>query len=671
MCSTTLSLVNENAWIPSVMNDFDSMTDDDEIIEYFGSVTKINEASGINMKIDTITLENHTIFLHSGKPIDNDDVCRLIKAGDMRGNKGVSSKGYATKILLAKFNNNDTNFDNTDIFNSSFFISKITEPIKIKKLIEKQDETETETYTEVDKYIMFRYILNKVDGQSKIDLHISTYIEFPDVIKMYLTNDPEKNISIFVRKKYSYTNELREKLRFIFSMTDWSLYYDNMEILEENKPGKFIDKCYEGPYLDITFTLYTHNGNAKIGKIDINDSLYLTNEIENSYYIKIDGGAKNDTLKKQTFSEFILHNIKKSDSLTRQYSCNLILQNIMNNSADIRDHFYGQDIREAGFVLNKNGMMYQTKVPSQKRNNIHRPYLIGIRPDGRHIKEGGPFLKGQNLQCVVCDEIDYNQTIEPTYKSISMFDVQKVKADTDIVKKGDSPCAVIPFIVNAIFRNFLWKPDVNYSPDKTISQKSDQIQLKEANEKVIKAQNQSFMDKKAKEKAEQDTLRAEEQAKKAEQDKLYAEEQAKKAEQDKLYAEEQAKEAIQSKIYTETEAKKSEARSHMSNELKEYLDKKQGLVNVCVLCNTEQLICNIEILHIKSINNGGSNNCANLVRACKFCNRSFNQKTEKHGMNTRNLHPWLKDTYPKNYDNVINKFKEWGKDIVEYDGESE
>ena len=150
-------------------------------------------------------------------------------------------------------------------------------------------------------------------------------------------------------------------------------------------------------------------------------------EIENSYYIKIDGGAKNDTLKKQTFSEFILHNIKKSDSLTRQYSCNLILQNIMNNSADIRDHFYGQDIREAGFVLNKNGMMYQTKVPSQKRNNIHRPYLIGIRPDGRHIKEGGPFLKGQNLQCVVCDEIDYNQTIEPTYKSISMFDVQKVK----------------------------------------------------------------------------------------------------------------------------------------------------------------------------------------------------------------------------------------------------
>ena len=40
-------------------------------------------------------------------------------------------------------------------------------------------------------------------------------------------------------------------------------------------------------------------------------------------------------------------------------------------------------------------------------------------------------------------------------------------------------------------------------------------------------------------------------------------------------------------------------------------------------------------------------------------------------MEKRNLFPWLKKNYPKNYDNVINKFKEWGKDIVEYDGESE
>ena len=104
-------------------------------------------------------------------------------------------------------------------------------------------------------------------------------------------------------------------------------------------------------------------------------------------------------------------------------------------------------------------------------------------------------------------------------------------------------------------------------------------------------------------------------------------------------------------------------RPKLCNGLREDICKTQGLVNVCVLCNTEQLLCHFENLHIKAVSDGGSNEFKNIICACRFCNVGYNKKTKKNGMGTKNLVLWHKETYPENHDNLIDKLKEWGKDI--------
>ena len=498
-----VTLVEEQAWVPAAASDFENNDYMSEIIEFLGSISQINNDIPIDMKINSEILSDYTIFSHNGKTIDNGDVKRLLKAGDTRGNKGVSSKGFAMKMLLGI--NNNVIDDSFGILNTSFFIAKIDETIKIGD----------ETYTKNDGYIMFSYILSTVDGKTLLTLDHYKYNKFPEEIKEVLNNDLKKNIFIFVRKTYEINNEIKQKLRFVFSMSNWSLHYNNEELLQNERPGMFIDKKYNHPYLNLEFILYKDR-NSYIGCLRIIDHKNLINkEIKNEYFIDIDCSLSNKTLtkmlgKKNAFSNFTSKD-KKKNNFIKQYSCKMKLQNIRNNTHDEneRKKYYGPQISEAGFVLGKNSTMFQTSVPSKKRNNQFREYLNGIRADGNYTRTMG-FEDGQNLQCYIYDEVDYNEPgivqVEgvgddkevitcATYKKKSIFEVQKIKADTDIVKKGKGPLPFVPFIVNAIFREFLWEkthiseePAPVKSPKKTVEQV--EAEAKSAIENArIKAEN--------------------------------------------------------------------------------------------------------------------------------------------------------------------------------------
>ena len=109
-------------------------------------------------------------------------------------------------------------------------------------------------------------------------------------------------------------------------------------------------------------------------------------------------------------------------------------------------------------------------------------------------------------------------------------------------------------------------------------------------------------------------------------------------------------------------------RENIPDALKETLDEEQNFLLKCLLCQTDQLACNFHSCHNKSLKNSGDTTYENLIRACRYCNNGYNKITRKRGMGTRNMLPWLKETYPDNYNSVIKKYKEWGKDIIEYDG---
>lgn len=633
MAPKTLELVDPEIWMASISKDYDNISEIHEIIEFFGSVSPIENEMPVNMKIDT-SFDNYTIFSHTGKPIDSYDVNRLKKAGDMRGDKGVSNRGFALKFLLGKYQNKDKDFNDFDILDTSFFISRINQNIT------KDDKI----YSQEDKYIMFQYTLDKGSGKYTAFVDTKIYDEFPESVKDKLNGEQETNIFIFVRKRYEISLDIKQQLRFLFTMTNWTLDYEGEEMLQLDKPGMFIDKeKYNQPYLHVEFELIKINNKYK-GKIRVIDHDRLNTDINDVYYVNIESQLSNKELVQQTSSfEKFKYAGSSFDDKDVYYSSEMKIQNISKDK-DIRSEYYGKQIDEAGFVLCKSGIMYQTKVPSQKRNNKFRQYLDGIRTDDKYTRGKG-FKNGQNLQVIVFNEKDHKVIMDtPGYAHRSMFDIQKIKADTDIKLKGDGCWGVIPFIINAMMKEFLWEKEES----KIVSEEPGMSNIIED---IV--HNNDVSDSQERDESTEYGLSDVSDVSNQEA------------------VNDDADVSTTTPQCTLEQQHNSTNRPKISNDLLHDLDRTQGLVNVCVLCNKEQLICHFESLHIKSVFNGGSSDYENLVRACKFCNIGYNQKTKKKGMGKRNLFPWLKKNYPKNYDNVINKFKEWEKDIVEYDGESE
>jgi len=252
----------------------------DIIFEILGSV----EINNKKLKISIIFKENNLFIFHNGKPIDENDVERLLDLATHKLNKnkkGLSKQGIGWRAVAAVSSNMnfDEGYNSDNFFQYSSMLSKIN--------------------TDINGYGKKGDIISLIhDNDFKITIRKNEKY-YNNIYQNYLGDDngvlfiiPFNNI-LTKRDDYS----IEHKLKILFNRLDCELYYENANNKYSNniykdKPFCYIDSTISGNrYLEIRCEIFTYL-KKKILKMNIINSKNIidpNNEINKSkdHYIWI------------------------------------------------------------------------------------------------------------------------------------------------------------------------------------------------------------------------------------------------------------------------------------------------------------------------------------------------------------------------------------------------
>ena len=712
------TLKHQNSWMDNSEAIALKMTPEQEIGEIWGSIESILPENETNIKMDTIN--KNTFFSHNGKPFDTNDLIRVLKVGDRNKEqkKGESLRGFGFRNVFWKYGRN---LDINDITQKNYlhypwFATKVQEDIEIDEIIDGDQVKLNFKKNDIILYIFFgewRYCIYTKDtapddNYKKIANCIeSKYNKYLHIQGGVLINIPT-NIYGTIEK------QLKQKLRFKFNKFDYNVFI-NENMITEDKPGAFLSENYEAKYSELKIDVYKHKTSYK-GVVTINNSNCGLKT--DSFQIKLPS--------KYTKDEFIYYNhfIEEELNVFEKepiYSCKVILstsytldaqrkkaknewKNKINSN---KEYYYGTDkafCTTMNPYIDKHSLRFDPSALTGDNNNLKNFFknrgIVKDRHGCRHATDKiFKYKDHQIIQADVVEEFDTDDKNSIIHKDVvktlsEMRNSAHVKNHSSGNNKGY--VTLIPVFITAFAMEHMW--DREEKEEEIISEEEDNsnaIEVEKAIEERDAAIKQAEESEKQAAEAEKQRIEAEKQAAEAEKQRIEAENQAAEAEKQRIEAENQAAEAEkqteEAKKQTEEAKKQTEEaenknalservaenladslakakRENIPDALKETLDEEQKFLLKCLLCQTDQLACNFHCCHNKSVKNGGDTTYENLIRACRYCNSGYNKTTRKKGMSSRNMLPWLKETYPDNYDFVIKKYKEWGKDIIEYDG---
>ena len=510
----------------------------DIIFEILGSVEKYKEDLDI-----TIQFEEHNLFIyHNGKPVDKDDISRLMALATHKLNKnrkGVSKQGVGWRAVatISSNKNFSEGYDINNFFQYSSMLSKLDSDIP---KTESDIPSHSISQLEKDEVICFIH-----DNDFKIRFCNSGF--YNDIYNRYLEGRYGVLFIIpFDTTLTSYDDHyIEHKLKLLFNRLDCKLTYNNVnnkysKQVFENKPFYYVDRNIpNNRYLEVKCEMFTYY-KKKILKMNIVYSKNIIdpdNELiaEKDHYFWINTHRSIDeVMQKYEYNDWIMDIEDTSKLVPDDYIFYIRMMgfdpdNHGNNEGFKKWWKYYSPFKTKGKgiegygdgiipYINNHCLKYSSDASQkgylkQPKFYPSKKLLIGNNWQG---KDSGTnwersfnnktitYKKNQNFLCEYIE--GFNTDSEKSFLTINPIKSKTSVCDTT-QSKGYSK--TIPFFLLWLSHKYLW--DIT----------EEKIEL--------------TLEQKLKE-AEQDKLQAQQKAKEEEQKKLQAQQKAKEEEQKKLQA---------------------------------------------------------------------------------------------------------------------------------------
>jgi len=716
-----LKLKEDDAWQANADAAFEQITEVEEIIDIFGSITPTQSPTIISLENDKD--KANTFLYHNGCPFDGEDMERLTTMGDTNSTrrKGPSHRGFALRCICRKYSGDPGSLSAETLDEYSYAISRIRSAFRFKN-------------TEYKPGDIVAYLVGNNYQAIIIDKTSTDYSEVYEKICEYYDACLGDEYGVVFRIAHEYNlgdNDLKYKLRFVFNRCSYTINVNNV-VITKNKPNEFIDKYDGGKYAK--FNLEVRKiGTGYIGRVKHIDSQNVSGILD-TYEVGLVNDTE-DSLRGKTLDEWCVKKKISGDEWKRGtpvYSANIATQSVKMKDNALRRNYYGDDACNRVGITPYNGRQgLCSQVPAKKYdNNNLRAYLKGVVESDRSGTRNnmrGPY-RIHDSQLYTAELVEERGKFEA-----SMISVNVVKSKSDLINGGSKktnnksrPCFLhaIPHLITSLVVEFIFdkelKQPIPLSNTLLAPVESGQS-IDALNAQLVKANLARNVAEREKVKAEEEKKQAQQKealannlaeearvaeasavenarvaaaaaeearvaaaeesrvaAADAEEARVVAAEEARVAAAEEARAEE--KKRIELEIIIEDNKTDMEAKEEENIELhdqvqqadenqdfnqsaKSKICQKQELVERCVLCNCKFVNSVFQYCHIVSKKNGGMGSVNNGVYACRYCNSGHNPQTYEAGMREGNLVPWLKKTYPDHADKVLHQLTVWGKDV--------
>jgi hypothetical protein len=521
-----LELHDKHAYKKPFIAQWKDLNHIDIIFEILGSVEKYKKELNINI----IFKEENLIIFHNGKPIDSNDVERLLNLAThklKKNRKGLSKQGVGWRAVATVSSNMnfDKGYNYDNFFQYSSMLSKI--------------DTEIENYGKKGDIITLIH-----DNDFKVSFRNEDF--YNKIYNEYLKD--ETGVLFIIPFNNSLTKyddySIEHKLKLLFNRLDCQLYYENIKNnysknIYELKPFYYVDKeISDNRYLEINCELFTYY-KKKIIKMNIIHSKNIidsNNELDVSkdHYFWINTHRNIDeVMQKYEYDDWNINIEDKTKLEPDNYNFNIRMMGF-----DSDKHGKNEDFKEwfkyytphkmkgsgiegygDGIVpyINNNCLKYSPDASQKgylKQSDFYpsKRLLIGNGwqgvDSGTHWKRTINnkriiYKKNQNFLCEYIED-------KNTDSDKSILTINPIKSKTGVCDSTKGCAKTIPFFLLWLSHKYLWD----------ISEEVIELTLEEK----LKI---------AEKKLEEERQKTEEEKKKVEEEKKNLEEEKKKAEEEK------------------------------------------------------------------------------------------------------------------------------------------